>query len=73
MIIGNIDILQFTTFQSLNYNIEYYFCVCTILQALKTSADLEKRNHESENFHVEELKIQLYYDAVHLCVSFCVS
>ena len=41
MIIGNIEILQFTTFQSLNYKNEYYFFVCTILQALKTYADLE--------------------------------
>ena len=48
-------------------------CVCTILHVFKTSTNLEKRNHESENFHVEELKIQLYYDVVHLCVSFCVS
>jgi len=58
MIIGNIDILQFITFQSLNYNIEYNFFVCTILEVLKTFANLEKRNHESENFLVEELKIQ---------------
>ena len=41
MIIGNIEILQFTTFQSLNYKNEYHFFVRTILQALKTYADLE--------------------------------
>ena len=48
-------------------------CVCTILHVFKTSTNLEKRNHASENFYVEELKIQSYYDVVHLCVSFCVS
>ena len=48
-------------------------CVCTILHVFKTSTNLEKRNHASESFYVEELKIQSYYDVVHLCVSFCVS